>query len=122
MIKNIIFIIIAAVIAVPSWQVGTIMLEKKKVSYMIQEQANTIKKYDNEFSFEVISTDDKYSVYRKILNAPETYSEFDKLVLILLHADLFLLQGESPMLPLEELAWDISLGFLPYSVLLFLGW
>lgn len=47
MIKNIIFIIIAAVIAVPSWQVGTIMLEKKKVSYMIQEQANTIKKYDN---------------------------------------------------------------------------
>lgn len=49
-----------------------------------QSLLNTIKKYDNEFSFEVISTDDKYSVYRKILNAPESYSEFDKLVLILL--------------------------------------
>jgi hypothetical protein len=48
MVKNIIYIIIAAVIGVPSWQIGTIMLQKKKVSYTIQEQANKIKKYDNE--------------------------------------------------------------------------
>ena len=47
MVKNIIYIVIAVVIVVPSWQVGTVMLEKKKVTYMIQEQANKIKKYDN---------------------------------------------------------------------------
>ena len=47
MVKNIIYLIIAVVIIVPSWQVGTIMLEKKKVTYMIQEEANKIKKYDN---------------------------------------------------------------------------
>ena len=47
MVKNIIYIVIAAVIGVPSWQIGTVMLEKKKVTYLIQEQANKIKKYDN---------------------------------------------------------------------------
>jgi hypothetical protein len=48
MVKNIIYILIVAVIGIPSWQVGRIMLEKKKTTYMIQEQANKIKKYDNE--------------------------------------------------------------------------
>ncbi|MCI5211412.1 MAG: hypothetical protein D3910_22110 [Candidatus Electrothrix sp. ATG2] len=45
MVKNIIYIVIVAVIGVPSWQVGTVMLEKKKTAYMLQEQANKIKKY-----------------------------------------------------------------------------
>jgi hypothetical protein len=47
MVKNIIYIIIVAVIGIPSWQIGTVMLEKKKVGYTLQEQANKIKKYDN---------------------------------------------------------------------------
>lgn len=47
MFKNIIYIVIVAVIGVPSWQIGTVMLEKKKTRYMLQEQANKIKKYDN---------------------------------------------------------------------------
>ncbi|MCI5114691.1 MAG: hypothetical protein D3921_13465 [Candidatus Electrothrix sp. AW1] len=47
MVKNIIYVLILAVIGIPSWQIGTVMLEKKKVTYLIQEQANTIKKYDN---------------------------------------------------------------------------
>ncbi|WP_446008598.1 hypothetical protein [Candidatus Electrothrix sp.] len=47
MVKNIIYIVIVAVIGVPSWQIGTVMLEKKKTGYMLQEQANKIKKYDN---------------------------------------------------------------------------
>lgn len=47
MVKNIIYILIVAVIGVPSWQIGTVILEKKQVTYLIQEQANTIKKYDN---------------------------------------------------------------------------
>ena len=45
MVKNIIYIVILAVIGVPSWQIGSIMLEKKKTGYMLQEQANSIKKY-----------------------------------------------------------------------------
>ncbi|WP_339133830.1 MAG: hypothetical protein WGN25_13805 [Candidatus Electrothrix sp. GW3-4] len=45
MVKNIIWIVIVAVIGVPSWQIGTIMLEKKKTGYMLQEQANSIKRY-----------------------------------------------------------------------------
>lgn len=45
MVKNIIWIVIVAVIGVPSWQIGSIMLEKKKTSYMLQEQANSAKKY-----------------------------------------------------------------------------
>ncbi len=48
MVKNIIYIFIVAVIGIPSWQVGTVILEKKKVTYLIQEQANKIKKYNNE--------------------------------------------------------------------------
>ena len=47
MVKNIVYILIIAVIGIPSWQIGTVMLEKKKVTYLIQEQANKIKKYDN---------------------------------------------------------------------------
>ena len=47
MVKNIIYIVIVAVIGIPSWQIGTVMLEKKKVGYTLQEQANKIKKYDN---------------------------------------------------------------------------
>ena len=44
----------------------------------------TISKYDSEFVFEDLLTDDKYSVYKKILEAPEAYSKLDKYILILL--------------------------------------
>jgi ATP-dependent DNA helicase RecQ len=44
----------------------------------------TINKYDASFSYESIELEKKYSTYRKILKAPEKYSEFDKIVLILL--------------------------------------
>lgn len=30
MVKNIIYIVILAVIGIPSWQIGTVMLEKKE--------------------------------------------------------------------------------------------
>ncbi len=48
MVKNIVYIVILAVIGIPSWQIGSIILEKNKATYMIEEQANKIKKYDNE--------------------------------------------------------------------------
>lgn len=51
----------------------------------IQESLlNTIRKYDSEFSFEAVLGDEKYSLYKKILNAPKSYSETDKHILILL--------------------------------------
>jgi hypothetical protein len=46
MVKNIIYIVIVAVIGVPSWQIGTVMLEKKKTHVMLQEQVNRIKKHN----------------------------------------------------------------------------
>lgn len=49
-----------------------------------QSLLRTINKYDLRFSFDSIETNPKYSVYKKILNAPEKYTEFDKLVMILL--------------------------------------
>ena len=45
MVKNIIYIVILAVIGVPSWQIGTVILEKKNIGYMLQEQANSIKRH-----------------------------------------------------------------------------
>jgi ATP-dependent DNA helicase RecQ len=44
----------------------------------------TIKEYDKEFSFDTILIDEKYSTYKKILNAPANYSLIDKYILILL--------------------------------------
>lgn len=44
----------------------------------------TIKEYDKEFSFDTILIDEKYSRYKKILDAPESYTLIDKYILILL--------------------------------------
>jgi len=48
MVRNIVIVLVLVVICVPSWQIGTIMLQKKKTGYVLQEQANKIKKYGNE--------------------------------------------------------------------------
>lgn len=48
MVRNIVIVLILAVIGVPSWQIGMITLQKKKTGYVLQEQANKIKKYGNE--------------------------------------------------------------------------
>ena len=45
MIRNIIYSIIFVVIVVPSWQIGSIILEKQSVTYLLEEQANSVKKY-----------------------------------------------------------------------------
>jgi hypothetical protein len=47
MLRYIVIALVLAVIGVPAWQIGMITLEKKQVAYLIQEQANKIKKYDN---------------------------------------------------------------------------
>jgi Tfp pilus assembly protein PilE len=48
MVRNIIVVLVLACISVPSWQIGTILIQKTQVSNMIQEKANSIKRYDNE--------------------------------------------------------------------------
>ena len=45
---------------------------------------NTIRQYDKEFSFDLIKKNEKYSTYKKILDAPTNYSLIDKYILILL--------------------------------------
>ncbi|MCI5164828.1 MAG: hypothetical protein D3903_01760 [Candidatus Electrothrix sp. GM3_4] len=45
MVKNIIYIVILAVIGIPSWQIGGIIFEKKNVTHTLREQANSIKKH-----------------------------------------------------------------------------
>ncbi len=49
-----------------------------------QSLLKTITRYDAEFSYSAIETEEKYSNYKKIFNAPEGYSEIDKYILILL--------------------------------------
>ncbi|GAB6283437.1 MAG: hypothetical protein STSR0008_22040 [Ignavibacterium sp.] len=49
-----------------------------------QSLLKTINKYDSDFSLSAIESEEKYSNYKKILNAPEGYSEIDKYILILL--------------------------------------
>ena len=48
MVRNIVSAVILAAIVVASWQIGSIILEKQSVVYMLEEQANSIKKYRNE--------------------------------------------------------------------------
>ena len=46
MVRNIINAVILAIIVVPSWQIGSIIMEKKSVNFMLQEKANSIKRYN----------------------------------------------------------------------------
>ncbi len=48
MVRNIVIVLILLLICVPSWQIGTIMIQKKQVTYMLEEQANSIKRYQQE--------------------------------------------------------------------------
>ncbi len=46
MIRNIIYTVMFVVIVVPSWQIGSIIMEKQTVTHMLEEQANSAKKYN----------------------------------------------------------------------------
>jgi Tfp pilus assembly protein PilE len=48
MVRNIVIVLILVLVGVPSWQIGTIMIQKKQVTHLLEEQANSIKRYDNE--------------------------------------------------------------------------
>jgi Tfp pilus assembly protein PilE len=49
MVRNIVIVLILAVIAVPSWQIGTIKIQKNSIKQLLEEQANSIKKYEVDF-------------------------------------------------------------------------
>ncbi|MCI5145076.1 MAG: hypothetical protein D3923_05980 [Candidatus Electrothrix sp. AR3] len=69
MVQKIVIFVVLAVIGVPSWQVGTIILEKKKATYMLQEQANSIKKHDKE---EIVKKNLKKNL--ELMNLPTSFS------------------------------------------------
>ena len=48
MVRNIIYAVILVAIVVPSWQIGNIILEKKNITYMLEEQANSAKRYNSQ--------------------------------------------------------------------------
>ena len=64
-----------------SFEVDFLKFSEKTIK---ESLLNTIKEYDKEFSFETILIDEKYSTYKKILNAPANYSVTYKYILILL--------------------------------------
>ena len=45
MIMNIIYAVFLTMIVVPSWQIGSTIMEKKSVTHMLQEQANNTNNY-----------------------------------------------------------------------------
>jgi hypothetical protein len=47
MVRNIVIVLVLVFICVPSWQIGTILIQKKQVAHLLQEQSNSIKRYDN---------------------------------------------------------------------------
>ncbi|MFH0782853.1 MAG: hypothetical protein V2B20_13020 [Pseudomonadota bacterium] len=46
MVRNIIYAVIFAAIVTVSWQIGSILLEKKDVTFLLESHANNIKKFD----------------------------------------------------------------------------
>ena len=48
MVRNILITLVLVLICVPSWQIGSIMIQKKQIGHLLEEQANSIKRYDNE--------------------------------------------------------------------------
>lgn len=46
MVRNILIVVILAAICVPSWQIGSIMIQKSSIQQALHEHANKIKKYE----------------------------------------------------------------------------
>lgn len=46
MIRNFIYTVIFAMIVVPSVQIGSIIMEKKSVTHLLEQQANTTNRYN----------------------------------------------------------------------------
>lgn len=44
MVRNIVIVLVLVLICVPSWQIGSIMIQKKQVQHLLEEQANSIKR------------------------------------------------------------------------------
>ena len=44
MVRNIVIVLVLVLICVPSWQIGSIMIQKKQVGHLLEEQANSIKR------------------------------------------------------------------------------
>ena len=70
MIRNIISAVILAIILVPSWQIGSIIMEKQSVTFMLQEKANSIRRYNR---VEIVQNNLKKDLALKGLPAESTF-------------------------------------------------
>jgi ATP-dependent DNA helicase RecQ len=72
----------------------------------------TIRKYDSDFSFESLIAEEKDSIYKRILSAPNSYSEIDKQILILLQwaYDKFAYNRKQSLKNIYENCCDLSDG------------
>ena len=75
MVRNIIYTLIFAAIVVPSWQIGSIILEKQSVGYMLEEHAVSIKKYDQD---EIVKNNLKKDLALRGLSTEFTYEVLER--------------------------------------------
>ena len=76
MVRNIISAVILAIIVVPSWQIGSIIMEKQSVTYMLQEKANSIRRINNRV--ETIQNNLKKDLELKGLPTDFTYEVLER--------------------------------------------
>ena len=70
MVRNIISAVILAIILVPSWQIGSIIIEKQSVTFMLQEKANSIRRYNR---IEIVQNNLKKDLELKGLPTESTF-------------------------------------------------
>ena len=76
MVRNIIYALILAAIVVPSWQIGSIILDKKNIGYMLEEHAISIGKYRQQD--EIVKNNLKKDLELKGLPTDFTYEVLER--------------------------------------------
>jgi len=74
MVRNIISAVILAIILVPSWQIGSIIMEKQSVTFMLQEKANSIRRYNR---VEIVQNNLKKDLELKGLHTESTFEDVE---------------------------------------------
>ena len=75
MVRNIIYALIFAAIVVSSWQIGSIILDKKNIGYMLEEHAASIGKYRQD---EIVKNNLKKDLELKGLPTDFTYEVLER--------------------------------------------
>jgi len=75
MVRNIIYTLILAAIVVPSWQIGSIILDKKNIVYMLEEHAISFGRYRQD---EIVKNNLKKDLELKGLPTDFTYEVLER--------------------------------------------